>query len=67
MTIRILMKHAVDIVDILLPYKVYRVDFNSLEDFTALRFTAAGVPPAARCIRILPMNQLIKFGIKGTN
>jgi hypothetical protein len=30
--------------------------FNSLDEFTALRFTAAGVPPAARRIRILPMN-----------
>jgi hypothetical protein len=27
--------------------------------FTALRITAAGAPPAARRIRILPMNQFI--------
>jgi hypothetical protein len=39
--------------------------------FTALHFTATSAPPAARCIRILPMNNyawwLIMFGIKGSD
>jgi hypothetical protein len=41
----------------------YKEDFKSLK-FTALRFTATGALPAARRMRILPMNQPIKFGIK---
>jgi hypothetical protein len=52
-------------------YKVrallYREVFNSLDEFTALRFTAAGVSPAARRTRILLMNQPITFGMKGSN
>jgi hypothetical protein len=43
---------------------MYREDFNSLDEFTALRFTVTGVPPAARRLRILPMNQPITFGMK---
>jgi hypothetical protein len=31
---------------------IYRKVFISLDEFTALRFTAAGVPPAARRMRI---------------
>jgi hypothetical protein len=31
----------------------YREDFNSLDEFTALRFIEAGVPPAVRRILIL--------------
>jgi hypothetical protein len=42
---------------------IYRED---LVEFTALRFTAAGAPPAARRIQILPMNQPITFGMKGS-
>jgi hypothetical protein len=42
-------------------------DFKSLDELTALRFTAAGVTPAARRIRILLMNQSITFGMKGSN
>jgi hypothetical protein len=45
----------------------YREDFNSLDEFTALHFTVAGVPPAARLIRTLQMNQPVMFGIKGSN
>lgn len=29
---------------------IYREDFKSLEEFTALRLTATGAPPAARRI-----------------
>jgi hypothetical protein len=29
---------------------LYREDFNSIHEFTALRFIAAGVLPAMRCI-----------------
>jgi hypothetical protein len=35
----------------------YRENFYSLDEFTALHFTAVGAPPAARLMRILPMNQ----------
>jgi hypothetical protein len=42
-------------------------DFYSLDEFTALRFTAAGEPPVAWRIRILPMNRPITFGMKGSN
>jgi hypothetical protein len=41
--------------------------FYSLDEFTALRFTAAGVPPAARRKRILSMNQPITFRMKCSN
>jgi hypothetical protein len=34
-----------------------REDFNGLDAFTALRFTATGAPPAAKCTRILPTTQ----------
>jgi hypothetical protein len=34
---------------------LYRDDFNSLDEFPALRFTATGAPPAARGMRILPI------------
>jgi hypothetical protein len=43
---------------------IYREDFSSLDEFTALRFTATGALPAARCMRILLMNQLLTFGMK---
>jgi coenzyme F420-reducing hydrogenase gamma subunit len=46
---------------------LYREDFNSLDKFMALHFTVAGVPPAARRIQILLMNQPITFGMKGSN
>jgi hypothetical protein len=36
---------------------IYREDFYSLDEFMALHFTATGAPPAARRMRILPMNQ----------
>jgi hypothetical protein len=49
---------------ILVNKAIYREDFKSLDEFTALRFTATGAPLAVRCIRILPMNQLIMFGMK---
>jgi hypothetical protein len=42
-------------------------DFYLVEEFTALRFTAAGASLTARCTRILPMYQLITFGMKGSN
>jgi hypothetical protein len=45
----------------------YRENFYSLDEFTALHLTAAGAPPAMRCIRILPMNKLITYGMKGSN
>jgi hypothetical protein len=49
-------------------YKVvYHIYREELDEFTALRFTAAGAPPAARLIQILPMNQPITFGMKGSN
>jgi hypothetical protein len=35
--------------------------YNSLDEFTALRLTAAGVPPAAKGLQILPMNQPMTF------
>jgi hypothetical protein len=38
-----------------------------LDEFTALRFTASGALLAARRIRILPMNQPITSGMKGSN
>jgi hypothetical protein len=47
--------------------KKYREVFNSLDEFMVLRFTASGVPPAAKRIQILPMNQSIMFGMKGSN
>jgi hypothetical protein len=43
---------------------MYRDNFFSLDEFTALRFTVTGAPPAARLMRILPMNQPITFGMK---
>jgi hypothetical protein len=43
---------------------IYREDFSSLDEFTALHFTMTGAPPAARCMRILLMNQPLKFGMK---
>jgi hypothetical protein len=46
------------------PYKNYREDFNSLDEVTAPRFTPISAPLAMRHMRILPMNQLITFGIK---
>jgi hypothetical protein len=45
----------------------YREVFNSLDEFTALCLTAAGVLPAMRRIQILPMNRLITFRMKGSN
>jgi hypothetical protein len=36
---------------------LYREDFNELDAFKALHFTATGALPAAKCTRILPMNQ----------
>jgi hypothetical protein len=35
----------------------YRVFLNKIDAFTALLFTAAGAPPAAKGTRILPMTQ----------
>jgi hypothetical protein len=35
----------------------YRVLFNKLEAFTALRFTATGALPAAKRMRLLPTTQ----------
>jgi hypothetical protein len=35
----------------------YKVLFNKLGAFTALRFTVTGAPPAAKRTRILPMTQ----------
>jgi hypothetical protein len=46
------------------PYINYREDFNSIDEFTALRFTPTGAPPATRHMQILQMNQWIMFGIK---
>jgi hypothetical protein len=43
---------------------IYREVYISLDEFTALRFTAAGVPPAVKCMRILPMNKPLTFGMK---
>jgi hypothetical protein len=47
---------------------IHRDDFYLLDEFTALLFTAADAPLAARCIRILPTNQHawrpISFGMK---
>jgi hypothetical protein len=37
--------------------------FYPLDEFTALRFTVAGAPLAARCMRILAMNHPITFAI----
>jgi hypothetical protein len=45
----------------------YREVFNSLDVFTALRFTAVGVLPTARSMQILSMNQPITSGMKGIN
>jgi hypothetical protein len=42
----------------------YREDFNSLDEFTAMRFMVTGALPAMRRMRILPMNQPITFGMK---
>jgi hypothetical protein len=48
---------------------MYKVVLTVVDQFTALRFTATGAPPAARQIRIFPMNQYacwpITFGMKG--
>jgi hypothetical protein len=46
---------------------IYREDFKSLDEFTAMRFTGTGAPPAARSIRNVPMNKPITFGMKGSN
>jgi hypothetical protein len=46
---------------------LYRRILTHFDEFTGLRFTAAGMPPAARCIRNLPMNLPITFGMKGSN
>jgi hypothetical protein len=40
----------------------YRVFFKFID-----AFTVAGAPPAARRMRILPMNQPMTFGMKGSN
>jgi hypothetical protein len=37
---------------------IYREVLTFVDRFTALCFTATGAPPAAKRIRILPMNQL---------
>jgi hypothetical protein len=51
-------------------YGLRLVRVANIDRFTALRFTAIGAPPAARCIRIFPTNHYawwpITFGIKGT-
>jgi hypothetical protein len=38
-------------------YRIYMEVLTFVERFTTLRFTATGATPAARRIRILPMNQ----------
>jgi hypothetical protein len=47
---------------------MYREVLTFADRLTALRFMATGAPPAARRIRILPMNQYpswpITFGMK---
>jgi hypothetical protein len=47
----------------------YRGFLTFVDRFTALRYTGTGAPPAARRIRILPMNQHARwpiiFGFKG--
>jgi hypothetical protein len=49
----------------------YRDDFNELDAFTALRFTATRASPAAKRTRILRMTQhawrRITFGMKENN
>jgi hypothetical protein len=45
----------------------YKEDFYLVNEFMSLRFMAAGVLHATRHIRILLMNQLITFGMKGSN
>jgi hypothetical protein len=55
-----------EIGNLLFSSALYREDFKSLDEFTALRITAAGVLPAARRIRTLLMNQLVTFGRKGS-
>jgi hypothetical protein len=41
---------------------IYREDFYSFDEFTALRLTETGAPPAARRMRILPMKQRMPDG-----
>jgi hypothetical protein len=36
---------------------MYREDFQSFDEFKAVRFPATGAPPAASRMQILPMNQ----------
>jgi hypothetical protein len=52
-------------------HEKYRDIFRAIDEFTALRFTVTGAPPAARRIRILPMTQHalrpITFGMKENN
>jgi hypothetical protein len=61
------MYHFCEFSIILFTAFIHREVFNSLDKFMALRFTVAGVPPADRRIQILPINQPITFGMKGSN
>jgi hypothetical protein len=47
--------------------RLYREYFYLVDELTVLCFTATGAPPTARHMQILPMNQLITFGMKGSN
>jgi hypothetical protein len=42
---------------LLVNIRIYREILTFVDQFTSLRFTATGAPPAAGRIRILPMNQ----------
>jgi hypothetical protein len=46
---------------------MYMGYFYLVDEFMALCFTVTGPPPAVRCTQILPVNQLIMLGMKGSN
>jgi hypothetical protein len=48
----------------IISHSKYKADFKSFNEVTAARFTETGVPPAARRLGILSMNQPITFGMK---
>jgi hypothetical protein len=47
-------------------HNIYR-EFNFVDQITVLRITATGAPPAARRVRVLPMNQHATFRMKESN